>query len=225
MSSLDNAKSVVLELVKEYLTKKTFFSIREIISYINNRVRYNPNLNENRIELILKDLIKKRVIIPGTRLMKNNIIEHPKRNEIYNYIKKNPSNINEIMRALNMGSNQALWHLSCLEKFLFVRSKQINNHRIFFKFDSNPELDVLYYYLKKKIVQKIINFMKKENKTLKITEIANSLNKNHSTIKKYLDILTDLKLIKIEKIKNRSVFQLDTKNYSKVRKSIQGVLH
>ena len=124
-----------------------------------------------------------------------------------------------------MGSNQALWHLSCLEKFLFVRSKQINNHRIFFKFDSNPELDELYYYLKKKIVQKIINFMKKENKTLKITEIANSLKKNHSTIKKYIDILTDLKLIKIEKIKNRIVFQLDTKSYSKVRKSIQGVLN
>lgn len=67
--------------------------------------------------------------------------------------------------------------------------------------------------------------MKKENKTLKITEIANSLKKNHSTIKKYIDILTDLKLIKIEKIKNRIVFQLDTKSYSKVRKSIQGVLN
>ncbi|MFW9879697.1 MAG: hypothetical protein ACFFG0_42020, partial [Candidatus Thorarchaeota archaeon] len=97
MSSLDNAKTVVLELVKEYLTKKTFFSIKEIISFINNRVRYNPNINENRIEIILKDLIKKRIIIPGTRLMKNNIIEHPTRNEIFNYIKKNPSNINEIM--------------------------------------------------------------------------------------------------------------------------------
>ena len=86
MSSLDNAESIVLNLVEEFLTKKTFFSIREIISYISNRVRYNPNINENRIELILKDLIKRRVIIPGTRLMKNNIIEHPKRNEIFNYI-------------------------------------------------------------------------------------------------------------------------------------------
>ena len=223
MSSLNNAESVVLELVEEYLAKKTFFSLREIISFINNRVRYNPNINENRIELILKDLIKRRVIIPGTRLMKNNIIEHPKRNEIFNYIKKNPSNINEIMKALHIGSNQALWHLSCLEKFRFVRSKQINNHRIFFKFDSNPEYDKLYYYLKKEILQEIINYMKQENKALKITDIANSLKKNHSTIKKYIDILKNLKLIKIEKIKNKNVFKLDTENYSKVRKSIQGV--
>ncbi len=222
MSPLDDAESVVLELVREYLTKKTFFSIREIISFISNRVRYNPNINENRIELVLKNLIKRRVIIPGTKLMKNNIIEHPKRNEIFNFIKKNPSNINEIMKRLKIGSNQALWHLSCLEKFQFVRSKQINNHRMFFKFDSNPKLDPFYYYLKKNIVQDIIKFMKIENKALKITEIANGLKKNHSTIKKYIDILIDLKLIKIEKEKNRNIFKLDLRKYSNVRKSIQG---
>jgi len=223
MSSLDKAESVVLKLVKEYLTKKTFFSIKEIISYISNRVRYNPNINENRIELILKDLIKRRVIIPGTRLMKNNIVEHPKRNEIYNYIKRTPSNINEIMRALNIGSNQVLWHLSCLEKFQFIRSKKINNHKIFFKFDSNPKLDSLYYYLKKEIVQKIINLMKKENKAFKITEIATALKKNHSTIKKYLDILKKMELIKIKKEKNKNMFKLDLEKYANARKSIQGI--
>jgi predicted transcriptional regulator len=223
MSSLDKAKSIVLELVEEYLTKKTFFSIKEIVSYINNRVRYNPDINENRIELILKDLIKRRVIIPGTRLMKNNIIEHPKRNEIFNYVKKNPSNINEIMRALNIGSNQALWHLSCLEKFKFIRSKQINNHKIFFKYDSDPNLDSFYYYLKKEIVRQIIYFMKDNNKVFKITEIATGLKKNHSTIKKYLQILTDLELVITEKEKNRTNFKLDLEKYSKVKKSIKGV--
>ncbi len=223
MSSLVKAESIVLELVEEYLTKKTFFSIREIISYIGNRVRYNPNINENRIELILKDLIKRRVIIPGTRLMKNNIIENPKRNEIFNYIKKNPSNINEIMRALNIGSNQALWHLSCLEKFKFIRSRQINNHKFFFKYDSNPKLDPLFYYLKKDIVKKIISFMKNENIAFKITEIATGLKKNHSTVKKYLDILADLQLIKIEKQKNRNIFKLDLEKYSQAIKSIEGV--
>jgi len=223
MSSLDNAESVVVELVEEYLAKKTFFSLREIISFINNRVRYNPNINENRIELILKDLIRRRVILPGTRLMKNNIIEHPKRNEIFNYIKKNPSNINEIMKTLHIGSNQALWHLSCLEKFQFVRSKQINNHRIFFKFDSNPKYDELYYYLKKEILQKIVEFMKKENKAFGITEIASGLKKNHNTIKKYLDILIDLKLVNIEKDNKRKLFKFNIKNYKKVRNLIQGV--
>jgi len=220
MSILDSAESVVLELVREYLTKKTFFSIKEIIPFINSRVRYNPNINANTIELILKDLIKRRVIIPGTRLMKNNIIDHPKRNKIFNYIKRKPSNINEIMKALNIGSNQILWHLSCLEKFQFIRSKKINNHRIFFKFDSNPELDEFYFYLNKGIVQKLINFMKKENKAFRITEIATKLKKNHNTIKKYVNILKNLKLLKTEKDKNRISFKLDLDKYSKIKRLI-----
>ncbi len=223
MTSLNNIEPIVLELVEEYLTKKSFFSIRDIISYINNRVKYNPNIYENSIELILKKLLKRRIIISGTRLMKNNIVENPTRNEILNYIKKNPSNINKIMKALNIGSNQALWHLSCLEKFNFVRSKKINNHRIFFKFDSNPEFDELYYYLKKKIVQKIINLMEEENKAVKITEISLNLKKNHNTIKKYLNILKDLKLIRIEEDGKRKLFRLDREKYSQVKKSIQGV--
>ena len=223
MNSTNKVKSIVLELVKEYLEKKPFFSIEDIVVFINNRVKSNPFINKAKIEITIKNLIKKRIIIPGTKLMKNNIIEHPLRNEIFNYIKKNPSNINEIMNALNIGSNQALWHLSCLEKFRFVRSKKINNRRIIFKYDSNPELDELYYYLNLAIIQEIINFMKKEDKALKITEIATSLKKNHNIIKKYLYVLKKLKLIKIEKEKKRITFKLDTEKYSKVKKTIQGV--
>ena len=127
MKTLEDQESVVLSIVKEYLTKKTFFSINDIVEFVSNRVRLNPDINRNKIELIVKSLIKKRIIIPGTRLMKNNIIENPTRNEIFNYINAKPSNINEIMKVLKIGSNQALWHLSCLEKFQFVRSEKMGS--------------------------------------------------------------------------------------------------
>ncbi|MFX0175506.1 MAG: hypothetical protein ACFE85_04660 [Candidatus Hodarchaeota archaeon] len=220
MYSPDNAESIVLTLVKEYLEKRVFFSIEDIVVFINNRVKSNPYINKNRIEIAIKNLIKKRIIIPGTKLMKNNIIENPMRNEILNYIKKNPSNINQIMKALNIGSNHALWHLSCLEKFQFVRSKKLNNQRIFFVYDSNPEVDELYYYLQKKIVQKIISLLTKEEQALKITDIAVSLNKNYNTIKKYIDILLNLEIMKIEKKDDKILYKLNAEKYSKVKKSI-----
>ena len=188
--------------------------------FINNRVRANPNLNKNSIELIIKNLIKKRILIPGTKLMKNNIIEHPIRNEIYNYIRKNPSNVNDIMKAINIGSNQALWHLSCLEKFRFTRSKKIENQRIVFEYDSNSDLDEFYYYLKQDVVLEIIALLKKENVPLKISEIATNLKRNYNTVKKYVEILENLDLITIEKDKKRILFRLDLKKYDKIRKSI-----
>ncbi len=223
MSSSKKLESAVLQIVKEFLEKKTFFSIEDIVVYVNNRVKRNPNLNKNSIEIIIKSLIKNRVILPGTKLMKNNIIENPKRNEIFNLIKKNPININQIMKTLNLGSNHALWHLSCLEKFQFVRSKKINNRRVFFRFDSNPKFDEINYYIRIKIVQNIISFMKNEKKALKITEIATGMKKNHNTIKKYLNILIDLKLLSIEKDKNRIGYKLNQENYAKARKRIRGV--
>ena len=80
MSTPDNLQSIVCNLIKEYLKKKPFFSIEDIVMFISNRVRTNPNLNKRSIEIIIKNLIKRRILIPGTKLMKNNIIEHPIRN-------------------------------------------------------------------------------------------------------------------------------------------------
>ncbi|NVM19770.1 MAG: hypothetical protein HWN80_18860 [Candidatus Lokiarchaeota archaeon] len=220
MSTPDNLQSIVCNLIKEYLKKKPFFSIEDIVVFISNRVRANPNLNKNSIEIIIKNLVKKRVLIPGTKLMKNNIIEHPIRNEIYNYIRKNPSNINDIMKAIKIGSNQALWHLSCLEKFRFTRSKKIENQRIIFDYDSNTDLDELYYYLKQDIVRDIITLLKDENTSFKITEIATNLKRNYNTVKKYLEILKNLNLITVEKDKKRNLFRLDLEKYEKITKSI-----
>ena len=220
MSTPDNLQSIVCNIIKEYLKKKPFFSIEDIVVFINNRVKTNPNLNKNSIELIIKNLIKRRILIPGTKLMKNNIIEHPIRNEIYNYIRNNPSNINEIMKAINIGSNQALWHLSCLEKFRFTRSKKIENQRIIFEYESNSDLDELYFYLKQDIVRDIVTLLKDENIPFKITEIATNLKRNYNTVKKYLEILKNLNLIIVEKDKKRNLFRLDLEKYEKIRKSI-----
>ncbi len=221
MSASTNAENVVLGIVREYLSKKPFFSMKNIVEYINNRIRHNPDINKNRIELIIKSLIKKRVIIPGTKLMQSDIIDNPTRNEIYEYIKQNPAkNINEIMKAHNLGSNLALWHLSALEKFQFIRSKKIGNQCIFFQFDSDPNFDQLHYYMTNDIVQSIITFMKNE-RSLKITEIADGLKKNHITIKKYLEALIDLKLVEIEKEKSRELYKLNKKRYLKAVKLVR----
>ncbi|MFX1276747.1 MAG: winged helix-turn-helix transcriptional regulator [Promethearchaeota archaeon] len=221
MDSTNNIDSVVLDLIKEYLSKKTFFSIKDLIDYINNRVKMNPYINRNRIELVIKSLIKKKEIIPGTKLMKNNIIDNQTRKKIFNYIKKNPAiNINEIMKHQEIGSNQALWHLSALEKFQFIRSKKIGNRRIFFIIGSNPEFDDIYYYLKMEIVNEIIKFMDKNKKALKITDIADGLKKNHNVIKKYLNILDELNLLEIEKEKSRDTYKIDQERYSEVIKLV-----
>jgi predicted transcriptional regulator len=124
------------------------------------------------------------------------------------------------MKAINVGSNQVLWHLSCLEKFEFTRSKKIENQRIIFEYDSNSDLDEFYYYLKQDIAQDIINLLIKEGTPFKVTEIASITKRNYNTVKKYLEILQKLKLIKIEKDKKRVLYNIDIDKYESIRKSI-----
>ncbi len=221
MSSPEDLEQVVLNLAREYLARKVFFSIEEIVVFINNRVRTKANLNKAKIEMIIKSLIKKNIILPGTKLVKDSIVENTTRKEILNLIAKSPGiNINEIMREQKIGSNQALWHLSCLEKFQFIRSKKIENRTIFFQYDSDQALDDFFYYLKLEIVQFIIDFIQRNNCPLKLMDIADGLNKNHNTVKKYLDALCNLELLQVQKENTRNTYTLNQDLYKKVMKNV-----
>ncbi len=221
MSAPEDLEQVVLNIAREYLARKAFFSIEEIVVFINNRVRTKANLNKAKIEVIIKSLIKKNVILPGTKLVKDSIVENATRKEILNLIAKSPGiNINEIMRAQKIGSNQALWHLSCLEKFQFIRSKKIENRTIFFQYDSDKELDDFCYYLNLEIVQIIIDFMQKKEFPLKLMDVADGLNKNHNTVKKYLDALCNLELLQVQKEKTRNTYILNQELYKKVSQTV-----
>ena len=71
MSTPDEVEPLILSLTKEYLKKKPFFSIEDIVVYISNRTRSKPYLNKNKIEKSIKDLIKKRRLIPGNQHAKS----------------------------------------------------------------------------------------------------------------------------------------------------------
>ena len=218
MVNFSKEESTVLNIVEEFLEKKTFSTLKELVEFVANRVKYHPSLNKRGVERILKSLMTKRIIIPGTKLMKNNIFDNDTRRELFHYITKHPArNVNDIMSDQDLGSNQALWHLSCLEKFQFIRSKKMGNQRIFFEFDSNPEDDQLYYYLGEETVQDMITLMRDESKQFKKTELIDCLDLNYYSVNKYLNALVKLDLVKKIKTNGRSVYELNEKKYASIQ--------
>lgn len=203
-------------LIKEFLKKKSFITITEILDFLNYRLGYNSNLNRIKIEIIIKNLIKKKYIFPNTKLVRDNILEVPLRKEIYQHIKRNPGiNINEIKRAFNIGSNQVLWHLKFLDKFQFIRFMKIQNQTAFFKFELDISNDKTYFYLRKKNVKKIIKLLENEREALSSTKISEKLKIHYNTTKKYLEVLSNLNLIIIVKKDDNdyNYFSLNYKNY------------
>lgn len=220
---LNKEEEEIYKIVKEYLKKRPFFSIPEIVSYLNYYLRKNHDFNAIKIEIIIKILIKKNLIILGTKLVKENILEVPRRKEIYDFICNNPStNINKIKNALEIGSNHVLWHLKFLEKFQFIRSAKLENQKIFFKFQLDEHYDQIFYYLRNDNVKKILKLIENSDDELTPTKIRDILKMHYYTIKKYLDILQNFNLITIGYNKNSYI--LNKKAYYEVLTELNKVL-
>ncbi|MFW9973527.1 MAG: hypothetical protein ACFFDF_25315 [Candidatus Odinarchaeota archaeon] len=213
----------VYKLVKRYLKKRPFFAIPDIIGYLNYYLRKNKSINRNKIEIILKALIDKNLIIPGSKLVKENVLENQKRRKIYEYICKNPGcNLNDIMNNFQMGSNQVLWHLKFLDKFHFIRSAKFDNQKTFFKFKLNKSYDKLIYHLRNESILKILRLLKSSNKGISPTRISKLLKMHYYTLKKYLRILSRLKLIILDYDENS--YLLNQKTYNHIFKLLNKVI-
>ena len=213
-------EATVYKLVKQYLKKRQFSSIKEILNYLNNRLRKNSDFNYPKIERILMNLIKEKKIIPGTKLTRESILELPQRKEIYDYILLNPgTNFNELIKTLQLGQNHAIWHLKILEDFKFVRSRKINNQKVFFKVDSDLQYDKAYFFLKNSTVKKIVEFFRNNEEELKLTMISKTLKIHYNVLKKYINILIDLGLIIKDEYKKS--FKLNHNAYYKLLEAIK----
>lgn len=223
MVLLTDDEREIYNIIKEFLKKKSFITITEILDFLSYRLKFNPNVNRSKIEIILKNLIKKKYIFPSTKLVRDNILEVPLRKEIYQHIQRNPGiNINEIKRAFNIGSNQVLWHLKFLDKFQFIRCMKIQNQTAFFKFELDISNDKIYFYLRKKNVKKIIKLLENEREALSSTKISEKLKIHYNTTKKYLVILSNLNLILIIKKDDNdyNYFSLNYVNYYAILKTL-----
>ena len=186
---------IVYDLVREFLKKKPLSSLDEILDFIAHRLKANKDFNRNKILQVLKSLMKQNLIMPGSKLVKDDILTVPKRVEILDYITAMPgTNISEIMEYNQIGSSHAVWHLKYLEKFSFIRTVSYGNQKAYFKADFDENYDEIFFYLRNTKVKQIIKLLKEINSS-NPTEISDKLNIHYNTIKKYLHILQKFNLL------------------------------
>ncbi len=186
---------IVYDLVREFLKKKSLSSLDEILDFISHRLKSNKNFNRNKILQVLKSLMKQNLIMPGSKLVKDDILMVPKRVEVLDYITAMPgTNISEVMEYNEIGSSHAVWHLKYLEKFGFIRTVSYGNQKAYFKADFDEKYDEIFFYLRNTKVKQIIKLLK-ETSSSNPTEISDKLNIHYNTVQKYLNILKKFNLL------------------------------
>lgn len=212
--NLQEHEKLVLQIVYEFLNKNREFNIQKVIPFIHSRIRHTSiNLNYQGIYEVLNSLLKKKILVEGSKLSRNDILKNKTRKLIYNFIQENPgTHFSKITKELNLSNHVVVWHLSMLLKFKFIKKNSIDNNEVFFDIDMN-QLDVeLIYYKNHEKSREIITYLKENNIGVSKTRIAEDLHIHINTLSKYLIMLENLRIIYREKIDKNYLYFIET-NY------------
>lgn len=208
---LTESEDIVLEVVEEYLSNNNSFDFQEILPFITSRFRTNSiNINKRGIKKILKTLIRKNIIVEGSSLTIQDVLDVPKRKKIYEYIKSHPGTyFGKILNDLKLSYNVLIWHLHILQKFEFIGKTRLNHHDVYFDFNIDPtEIEVSYYQNNPKSKQ-IIDYLKENDIGISKTKISNDLNIHINTVDKYLTLLEKNGIVTQERYGKKTMYFLD----------------
>ncbi|MFX1568453.1 MAG: hypothetical protein ACFFCV_08805 [Promethearchaeota archaeon] len=201
-------EKLVLKVVQEYLNKNRYFNMNEIIPFIVSRFRNaSINININGIEDILRSLVKKNLIVEGSKLIRNDILKNQKRKRIYEYVIKNPGvYFNRIVRELNISNHVVVWHLNILLKFRYIRRTKFENHDLYFESNFNEKDLKLNYLTSKEKGKKIIVYLKEFNYGITKTQISKELKMHINTVAKYLKMFEQIGMVFDKKVSKRTLY-------------------
>ncbi|MFX1280816.1 MAG: winged helix-turn-helix transcriptional regulator [Promethearchaeota archaeon] len=208
---LSQHENLILNIVQEYLSLNKFFDMKKVLPFIQSVLRSAlVDLNTRAIEEILRSLVKKRLIVEGTKLTKNDILVNETRNKIYNYILKNPgSYFNKIVIDLNINKPVVVWHVKMLERFGYIKREVFENHAIFFDTSLTDKKKKVGYFTSNEKSKRIIEYLKLNDFGITKTNLSNDLGMHHNTVSKYLKKLEEFNVIIKKKTPKQTLYFLN----------------
>ncbi len=136
-SRLVRQEKLVYEEIKHYLNENRVFELNKALSYIKNQFnKNNLKFDLNQIKNIFLSFLKRKIIVEGSYLVREDILTIKKRRFIFKYIVQNPGvSFFDIKQELNYNSHILKWHLSILLIFDYIYKIRIEKHDAYF--DSN----------------------------------------------------------------------------------------
>ena len=210
-SELLTQESLVFSVVQEYLNKNRYFDVSEILPFIVSRFRMSSiNINMKGIEEILKSLVKKKIIVEGSKLSIDEILKNEKRKKIYDFILDNPGTyFYKIVTKLGISNHVVVWHLKMLQKFNFIKVEKFENHNVYFDAQFNVKNSKFAYITSKEKVKKIIVYLRENDYGISKSQLSNALKMHPNTISKYLKMLEQINMIIKKKVSKRVIYFLN----------------
>lgn len=179
------------------MIKKGPLSIEELYSESikNLKISKNKNEKERIINKAIYQLIAKKIIIKGTKITKDSVLQNKNRKKIFEYIFSNPgTHLREIQKILKLTPQISAWHLQMLEKFDFIRAKRIKNKIVYFDREIDPKFDKALFILKNPNHFRILENILLEP-YITVNDLAKKVRINSEKVKKVILALIELNFV------------------------------
>jgi len=204
-------EQMVLELVQEYIKEHQHFNADAIIPFISSRFAKNStNISVQGIRSILQSLVKKNLIIDGSKLTREAVLLNENRKKIYDYILDNPGvYFFKIVKKLKLNISVVGWHVNILLKFNYIKKRKINNQEIYYSVSGKDKLIETVHFLRKEKSKKIINYLMVDNDGVTKTRFSRELKMHSNTINNYVDKLEKYGVLMKKKLSNKTIYFLN----------------
>lgn len=198
----------IYEIIIDYLNKNRVFELNMVIPYVSSRLSRNEiDLSRQGIAKILQKFLNKNMVVEGSRLTREEILNNEKCKRIYQFIRRNPGvYFYRIVKELNIANHVVVWHLNMLEDFSFISKTAIGKKDIYFEAGLNVKDVKKAYYRNHEKTRAILEFLDSNEDGISKTQLSKRLEMHPNTIKKYINALFDLRLIQRKKLSNKALW-------------------
>ncbi len=208
--NMTEEETIIYNIIQEYVKSNKPVEINELASYIVsiNSIK-SINLNSKGIKKIIETLLNKNLIVEGSRLIKDDLMENERRKSIYKYICNNPAVYHhQIIKDLDIPNHIAVWHLNVLLDFNLIKKIRIDNHDTFYESKRSPYDARMSYYTRHEKCKEIIHYLKGKIEGCSKTQLSNELGMHPNTVKKFIDELDNLQIVYKKSEMNKTLYYL-----------------
>jgi len=193
-------QKVIYKIIRDFVYKKPQFTIDELFL----TCKRNSDLTTDTIALTIDNFIRKKIIVPGSRLTSETVLTNERRAKMYRYIEANPGvNFNQIVTYFNIGNQVGYLHLVLLEKFGLIRKRKFKIFNLYFPHIFPHAKEVQVFLLRNPNILKIYQCLKYH--PLNPHVIAKILEINYTTVRYHIDEMCRHSIL----IKDSNIFSLN----------------
>ena len=207
--NLNEFEEAVIATIKDLLKKNFVFQFNTtFIDFCAQKLKV-PTIE---IYKIVYSLVQRKVLVPGSTLTREQILENSIRTSILKLVQANPGiHVRELCQKIEANNSVVRSHLKVLEAFNYIRRKNYLNPKITLLFTKEfPEkYDDYFVIWKNETDRQIIQLLLHEK--LNISDLSLQLNVHHSTIQYHLEKLSNFNML-LKQLDGQSIkFTFNTK--------------